>query len=105
MLLREISRGSQLAETVAEGPLGASANRVSYIVSLRRSLVEETSSWLLGGKQPLGFDSQYLRFSQLSESGGARCALTLMRTRDRGGLDPEDRESRVKQRWSGSQIR
>ncbi len=84
-----------LAEAVAEGPLGPKENRLSYIVSLRRSLIEETSPWLLGEKQPLAFNSQYARFSQLSKDGGSRCAFTLMRTHDRGGLDPEDRRSRV----------
>jgi len=84
-----------LAEAVVEGPLGAKENRLSYIVSLRRSLIEETSPWLLGEKQPLAFNSQYARFSQISKDGGSRCAFTLMRTRDRGGLDPEDRQSRV----------
>ena len=84
-----------LAEAVVEGPLGAREDRLSYIASIRRSLVEETSPWLLGEKQPLGFDSQYLRLSLLSADGGSRCAFTAMRTRDRGGLDPEDRQSRV----------
>ena len=84
-----------LAEAVVEGPLGAKEDRVSYIASLRRSLVEETSPWLLGGKQPIGFNSQYLRLSVLSEDGGSRCAFTAMRTRDRGGLDPQDPQSRV----------
>lgn len=84
-----------LAEAVAEGPLGTQDNRLSYIVSLRRSLVEETSPWLLGEKQPLGFNSQYVRISQLARDGGSRCALTVLRTRDQGGLDPEDPKSRV----------
>jgi hypothetical protein len=84
-----------LAEAVVEGPLGAREDRVSYITSFRRSLVGETSSWLLGDKLPLGFDSQYLRLSLLSEDGGSRCALTAMRTSDKGGLDPQDPRSRV----------
>jgi hypothetical protein len=84
-----------LAEAVAEGPLGGGELGLSYIASARRSLVEETSEWLLGETQPLGFNSQYLRLSQLNQDGGSRCALTLMRSSDRGGLDPEDRQSRV----------
>jgi hypothetical protein len=83
-----------LADVAAEGPLGADG-RHSYIVSVRRSLIRETSPWLLGQEQPLGFDSQYFRVSQLHPNGSSRCSLTLMRSRDEGGLDPEDRLSRV----------
>lgn len=83
-----------LAEVAAEGPIGSNALS-SYIVSARRSLIRETSPWLLGQEQPLGFDSQYFRLSHLNPAGSSRCSLTLMRSRDEGGLDPEDRQSRV----------
>jgi hypothetical protein len=87
-----------LAEVLAEGPLGPQGGEQSYIVSVRRSLIEETSPWLLGEKQPLSFNSYYLKLSSLGLDGGSRCSLTGMRTSDRGGLDPEDDESRV--HWS-----
>ena len=83
-----------LAEVAAEGPIDASG-RASYIVSARRSVIRETSPWLLGQEQPLGFDSEYFRVSDLNPDGSSRCSLTLMRSRDEGGLDPEDRLSRV----------
>jgi hypothetical protein len=82
-----------LADASAEGPL--LGGRGSYIVSARRSLIRETSPWLLGEEQPVGFDSQYLRLSYLNEAEDSRCSFTVLRSRDEGGLDPEDRVSRV----------
>ena len=84
-----------LADVLAEGPVGGGEHGISYLASVRHSLIGETSSWLLGEKQPIGFDSYYLKVSELSRDGGSRCSLTAMRSRDRGGLDPEDRQSRV----------
>jgi hypothetical protein len=84
-----------LAEFAAEGPIGGSGARESYIVSYRRSLIRETSPWLLGEEQSLGFDSGYLRLSHFNEDGSSRCSLTVMRSSDWGGLDPEDVVSRV----------
>jgi hypothetical protein len=83
-----------LAAAAAEGPVG-SEGRNSYIVSARRSLIGETSPWLLGEKQPLHFTSGYVRLSHLNPNGSSRCSLTLRHSRDEGGLDPEDRRSRV----------
>jgi hypothetical protein len=82
-----------LADATAEGPL--LGGRASYIVSARRSLIRETSPWLLGEEQPLGFDSQYLRLSYLNAEGDSRCSFTVLHSRDEGGLDPEDPVSRV----------
>jgi hypothetical protein len=84
-----------LADAVVEGPVLRKGGLTSYIVSVRRSLIEETSPWLLGEKQPLGFSSYYVKLSSLSRDGGSRCSLTGMRSDDRGGLDPEDDVSRV----------
>jgi hypothetical protein len=84
-----------LADVVVEGPVHRKGGLTSYIVSARRSLIEETSPWLLGEKQPLGFSSYYMKLSSLSRDGGSRCSLTGMRSSDRGGLDPKDAVSRV----------
>lgn len=84
-----------LADVVAEGPIHGEGGQHSYIVAIRRSLIEETSPWFLGEKQPLRFNSYYLKLSSLGRDGGSRCSLTGMRSSDRGGLDPEDEESRV----------
>jgi hypothetical protein len=40
--------------------------------------------------------------SSLNADGGGRCSLTAMRSTDRGGLDPQNEESRVN--WSNSLI-
>jgi hypothetical protein len=84
-----------LADVVAEGPIGQEGGLTSFIVSARRSLIEETSPWLLGEEQPLGFSSYYVKLSSLNRDGGSRCSLTGMRSDDRGGLDPNDERSRV----------
>jgi hypothetical protein len=91
-----------LADVVAEGPIGANGGLNSYIVSVRRSLIEETSPWLLGEKQSLGFNSVYLKVSSLARDAGSRCSLTVLRSDDQGGLDPEDEVSRVG--WSNTLV-
>lgn len=83
-----------LATAAAEGPL-ASNGQQSFIVSVRRSVIRETSPWLLGEEQPLGFDSEYFKLSHLNDARSSRCSLTVMRSRDEGGLDPDDPVSRV----------
>jgi hypothetical protein len=89
------SIGPFLAEVLAEGPLPGDGPQHSYIVSVRRSLIKQTSPWLLGKEQPLRSGSYYLKLSSLGNDGGSRCSLTGMRSTDRGGLDPEDERSRV----------
>ncbi|MGK7311854.1 MAG: TonB-dependent receptor [Candidatus Longimicrobiales bacterium M2_2A_002] len=89
-----VSASPFLASASAEGPLG-STGRNSYIVSFRRSMIRETSPWLLGEEQPLGFNSQYIRLSELNPDRSSRCSFTFMRSRDEGGLDPDDPVSRV----------
>ncbi|MEX0905177.1 MAG: TonB-dependent receptor [Balneolaceae bacterium] len=73
-----------LAEVIAEGPI--SHEKSSWIGSVRRSLVEETSPLFLGQKYPLRFESQYLKFTHFGESD-SRCSAMAMRTYDRGRLD------------------
>ena len=80
-----------LAEAIIEGPAG---DQVSWMVSLRRSLVEETSEALLGARQPLTFDSQLFKLTAANEDD-LRCSFLALRTADRGGLDPEEPESYV----------
>ena len=84
-----------LAEALAEGPLHRSGGGSSFVVSVRRSLIEETSPWLLGEEQPLAFSSVYLKATSFGRDGGSRCSVTALRSEDRGGLDPEDEQSRV----------
>lgn len=91
-----------VADARAEGPIGPAGAPVSYLVSVRRSLIEETSPWLLGEKQPVGFGSVYLKISSLARDGGARCSVTALRSDDRGGLDPRDPASRVG--WSNTVV-
>src|SRR5690606_37425273 len=69
---------------------------------VRRSLLQETSPWLLGEEQRLSFDSYYAKVSSFGSDGASRCSITGMRSNDRGGLDPQDDRSRVD--WSNSVI-
>lgn len=78
-----------LGEVMAEGPL--KEGRSSWIASARSSLIEQTSPALLGEKQPLGFDSQYLKMSFYGEQD-SRCSIMGMRTYDRGRLDIEEND-------------
>jgi hypothetical protein len=91
-----------LADVHVEGPIDRERDHHSYIVSLRRSLIEETSPWLLGEEQPLRFSSFYVKLSSFDPDGGKRCSVTAMRSSDWGGLDPQDEQSRV--RWSNSLV-
>jgi hypothetical protein len=81
-----------LAEALIEGPWQGAG--LTWLASVRRSLVEETSRALIGSKQPMTFDSQLLKVASTSR-GDDRCSALLLRTSDRGSIDPEDEESHV----------
>jgi len=76
-----------LAEAVAEGPIKDGG--ASWIASVRRSLIEETSPALLGQREPLTFGSQYVKVSSVDDDTGSRCSAMVLHTADRGSLDVE----------------
>lgn len=78
------SASPYVAAITAEGPVKKGSS--SWIGSIRHSLIEQSSGVLTGERQPLHFESQYLKVSQLSEND-SRCSAFWMRTRDRGKLD------------------
>ena len=80
-----------VAEALAEGPAGTG---ISWLASVRRSVVEETSETLIGERQPLAFDSQLLKLT-MAEGEDLRCSLLGLRSSDRGRLDPHETQSRV----------
>jgi hypothetical protein len=80
-----------LIEALVEGPLGGG---VSWIASVRRSLLDETSETLLGARQPITFDSQLFKLTA-TDGDDQRCSALALRTADRGRLDPEERDSYV----------
>jgi hypothetical protein len=80
-----------LAEALVEGPAGPG---FSWIASVRRSLVEETSEALLGTRQPITFDSQLFKLTA-TDGDDLRCSLLALRTADRGRLDPVETDSYV----------
>lgn len=81
-----------LVEGLAEGPLTDAGG--TWLASVRRSLIEETSGALLGTTQPLTFESQLLKVTSTVEND-ERCSVLGLRTADRGRLDPEEEQSRV----------
>jgi hypothetical protein len=79
-----------LAEALMEG----TAEGATWIASVRRSLVEETSEALLGATEPLSFESELFKVTSTHRKDD-RCSLLGLHTADRGRLDPEERESEV----------
>lgn len=71
-------------EVIAEGPIVRGQS--SWIASVRRSLVEESSPMLFRETHPLRFESHYLKLTHFGVSD-TRCSLMAMRTYDRGRLD------------------
>ncbi|MEJ2503526.1 MAG: carboxypeptidase regulatory-like domain-containing protein [Gemmatimonadota bacterium] len=82
-----------LVEALVEGRGGPFPNG-SWLVSARRSLIEETSNVILGEEQPLTFESQLVKFTS-DQRGDVWCSALALRTRDRGRIDPDDSGSRV----------
>ena len=58
----------------------------SLMVSVRGSLIEESSKYYLQDQQPLKFNSQLAKFNSVSNTG-ISCSFLMMRTYDRGSLD------------------
>ena len=79
-----------LAEVLAEGP----AEGATWVASVRRSLVQETSPTLIGTPEPLTFESQLFKFTSTHRKDD-RCSLLALRTADSGRLDPEETQSHV----------
>ncbi|WP_310685690.1 TonB-dependent receptor [Aliifodinibius sp. S!AR15-10] len=78
-----------VGELLVEGPL--KQGKSSFIASARRSLIEFTSPWFLEQKQPVEFESQYLKLSHFGVND-TRCSGMALRTFDRGQLDFEQEE-------------
>ncbi|MCW9707449.1 TonB-dependent receptor [Fodinibius salsisoli] len=62
----------------------------SLMISMKGSLIEESSQLYLDEKQPLRFNSQLAKYSSVGEN--VNCSALLMRTYDRGRLDFEGDE-------------
>ena len=75
-----------LAEVLVEGPI--QRGHSSWIGSLRRSQIEHTGPLFLGQEQPVHFESQFAKVTQLSNDG-TRCSAMGMHTYDRGKLDAD----------------
>lgn len=78
-----------MAEVTAEGPI--EKGWASWVASSRYSLIEHTSPLFMAERQPLHFESQYLKLTHYGESD-SRCSMMALRTYDRGQLDFDDGE-------------
>lgn len=78
-----------VADIVFEGPF--QKERSSFIVSMRRSLIQGTSPTFLAEEQPLKFESHYAKASYNTEE--VQCSGLTMHTYDRGRLDFEKNET------------
>jgi len=58
----------------------------SFFISTRGSLIEESSELYLSEQQPLKFNSQLIKYSNVSDQG-FNCSAHMLRTYDRGQLD------------------
>jgi len=84
-----------LVEATVEGPIRR--NEISWMASVRRSIIDRTSPSFLGTEEPLNFASDFVKISSTGESGG-RCSAMFLRTADSGRLDVNARDSYVS--WS-----
>jgi hypothetical protein len=73
-----------ISDLFIESPI--QQGKSSVLVSMRGSLIEETSSSYLQEQQPLKFNSQLVKFNSTNNEG-LGCSALLMRTYDRGKLD------------------
>lgn len=63
----------------------------SFFVSLRGSMIEESSELYMSEQQPLLFNSQLIKYSSISEQG-FNCSAHILRTYDRGQIDYKNGE-------------
>lgn len=80
------------AEFFAEGPIETGTS--SWIFSARNSFIDRTSTWYPIERQPLQFQSQFLKGSFIHEE--TRCSAMLLHTFDSGQMD-FDLDDRI--RW------
>lgn len=78
-----------VTDIVAEGPFGVET--ASWIVSMRRSLIQTTSKAFIEPEQPLKFESHYGKIS--FNTNDVQCSSLFMHTYDRGRLDFEKDET------------
>ncbi len=77
-----------LAQAMIEGPTGGA----TWLASVRHSLVDETSTALLGAREPVTFESEMLK---VTSGQDYRCSALAMHTKDRGRIDPQAATSYV----------
>jgi hypothetical protein len=89
-----VSASPFLSQLRVEGPL---LEEASFMTSYRQSLIEETAPTLIGEDSPQYFYDLIGKVTGTSDQ--ARCSATLLRTYDRGRIDP-DRDASV--RWTNT---
>ncbi len=94
------SVGPFLASLRLEGPLRKGS--LSWLGSVRTSVIEQTAPTLLGQSLPLKFSDVVVKVQQAGRTHN-RCSLTGVHTYDRGRVSPEAQRTEVF-RWSNTVI-
>ncbi len=79
------SIGPFLTGLTLEGPIVR--DRISFLASVRTSVIEETAPVFLGQELPLKFGDQFVKVQSAGPSG--RCSVSGLHTYDRGRIDLE----------------
>lgn len=80
-----------------EGPLRR--GRSSFLASYRTSLIDAVAPTVTGGDIPVDFSDLYLKLYR-TDNVNDRCSATLVRTGDRGRIDPPDTPDPEHFRWT-----
>lgn len=78
-----------MADIMVEGPL--KKEETSVIASFKKSLIDKTSSWYLSEQQPLKFESQFIKVSDIGEY--SNCSGMFLRTKDEGKINTQREET------------
>lgn len=89
--------GSHVVSFKAEGPL--KTDERSFFLMGRKSVIEQSSRYLMSEEDPLQFYDAMGRYTYQGEN--INCNITAMRTHDSGQIDP-NRDSRLS--WSNTAI-
>lgn len=72
-----------VADAVAGGPM---REGVTWLASVRHSLIQQTGQTLLGTPEPISFESELVKVASSESEDG--CSVLGMHTADRGQIDP-----------------
>ncbi|MEM6335384.1 MAG: TonB-dependent receptor [Bacteroidota bacterium] len=86
-----------ISGATVEGPIREGS--ISFLGSVRSSVIESTAPTVVGQELPFQFGDQFFKLSQ-NGSDNSRCSLSLLRTYDQGRIDPTDPVRNEVFRWN-----